>query len=297
VIRLFYFGYPEFSKIKDQRRQGMSKGIKYAIIGILLIGLLGCSVSTPEIRGLVLDADSKQPVAEAWINATLGLTIQTIGGRSDIVLRVDPSHARTDQNGKFTLPSKSFNVPPFPLAWDTEPYEFLLRADTIDDRTGGLTYVGGFLKKSAGKGDGDLKRFLRQDLAEVTIFLKPIENFDEEYISSLQELYHYCFWGRFLVEVPPVEGGCDQWELNYAIAKDEGFLKRLGEPKSGKQRNYYAATMKRLGYLLKKKGEYDRALEIFIALREFDKRINMNLWLKEYEVQINELQGLTHGNR
>ncbi|MDI6753652.1 MAG: hypothetical protein QME78_04570 [Thermodesulfobacteriota bacterium] len=40
----------------------MFKNMSIVILGILMIGLAGCELRTPEIQGTVLDAETKQPV-------------------------------------------------------------------------------------------------------------------------------------------------------------------------------------------------------------------------------------------
>jgi hypothetical protein len=139
-----------------------------------------------------------------------------------------------------------------------------------------------------------LDDFLKKAEVEVVIYSHPVERTEAEYFSHLQSLYSYCLTGRSSVEVPPVEGGCDEWELNYAIAKHEKFIKRIGEPKTMDQRVHYVGAMKQLAYLYKKKTDYEKALVIFRTIREYDKKRNMDLWLKEYEYQIRELEEALH---
>ncbi len=51
------------------------------IAGILMIGLTGCDLKTPEIRGVVLDAETKQPLKGAWLTPTLEAYSKTIAGQ------------------------------------------------------------------------------------------------------------------------------------------------------------------------------------------------------------------------
>ncbi len=71
------------------------------IAGIMMVGLTGCDFKTPEIRGVVLDAATKQPVEGAWIRATLQIKTKTIQGNVQSVLRVEPPHTRSDNKGAF----------------------------------------------------------------------------------------------------------------------------------------------------------------------------------------------------
>jgi len=256
----------------------------FAILGLLLFGLTACQLKTPEIKGMVLDAETKQPVREAWVHATMQIKSKTIQGDVTTVLRVEPPHTRSNQKGEFVVPAKEFSKPGFPVSFWTEIENFSVSASTIDDKSGGS-----YLKEYEGKKEID-----------VVIHVKPWEEGlkdDREYFSYIQSLYSYCISGRFGVEVPSVEGGCDKWELDFAITKHEILLKKIAEPKSMDQRIQYVGAMKQLAYLYKRKKEYKRALDLFLTIRDFDAKRKMDLWLKEYEIQIKELQKLLQGNQ
>jgi hypothetical protein len=258
--------------------------------GIILVCLLGCSIETPEIRGVVLDTETKRPVEGAWVHATIELNTKTVQGNVHNALSVDRPHTRTDKQGKFIVPSKRFKKPYPPLGFGTEVLAFRVGISTVDDKGGGVRYFGGYYKRDFGKGDGDLKEVLRRDAIELNIHIKPVERSESEYFHHLQSLYSYCLSGRFSVEAPAVEGGCDEWELDYVIAKHERFIKRLGEPKTMDQRIHYAGTMKQLAYLYKQKGDYVKALETFKKVKTFEEKRGVDLWLREFEYQIHELQ-------
>jgi hypothetical protein len=183
------------------------------VLGMTLMGLIGCNIKTPEIHGVVLDEETKQPVEGAWVRATLDLESKTIQGDVTSYLSVDSPHTRTDKDGKFLIPSRTFKKPPFPVGFGTEAISFGIGAATIDDRGGRINLKGEKLGEFLGK-----KKF------ELTIYSGPVERTEAEYSSHLQSLYKYCLTGRSSVEVPAVEGSCDEWELNYAIAKHERYL-------------------------------------------------------------------------
>lgn len=84
----------------------MFRNLMIFIVGTLMIGLIGCDLKTPEIRGVVLDAETKQPVEGAWITATLEVYSKTFGGEVHRSLLLGKSW--TDKEGKFLLPSKEF---------------------------------------------------------------------------------------------------------------------------------------------------------------------------------------------
>jgi hypothetical protein len=254
---------------------------KIGIIWGLLIGAIlisGCSIRTPEIHGVVLDAETKQPVGGAWVTATLGIKTKTIGGDSHTYLSVDPPHTRSDKDGKFVIHAKGLKKMSFPVGFGTDVETFGAGADTADDRGGSI----------------DLKHFLGKEKAEIIIYVKPEEMTESEYFSHLQALYNYCLTGRFAFEVPAVEGGCDNWEMDYAIKKHERYLERLGAPApKSDQGGHYAGTLYQLGYLLKKRGYYSEALITFKKLKEYSrKRQTESLYSYEFEVVMPQIEQL-----
>ncbi len=64
-----------------------------------MVGLTGCDLKTPEIRGVVLDADIKQPVEGAWVTATLEVYSKTIAGEVHHSFFVGKTW--TNKEGKF----------------------------------------------------------------------------------------------------------------------------------------------------------------------------------------------------
>jgi hypothetical protein len=256
----------------------MLKNLMIVFLGILLFFVTGCNIKTPEIKGVVLDANTKQPVENAWVTATLGIKTKTVAGDVHNYLSVDPPHTRTDKNGLFIIPSRKFDKPSFPVGFGTTVGTFGVGVNTIDDRGGSISLI----------------QFLGKDKADVTVYVKPEVRTESEYFSYLQALYNYCLTGRFFVEVPAVEGGCDAWELDYVIAKHERYLTRLKEPKTVDQETHYAGTLKRLAYLYKREGDYRKSLETFEKLRTFEARREVDLWSKEIENQIAEIEQLLH---
>lgn len=220
----------------------MLKNLMVVGLGILIIGLTACNIKTPEIRGVVLDAETKQPVENAWVTATLGIKTKTVAGEVHNYLSVDPPHTRTDNNGRFIIPSKRFKRPSFPVGFGTTVETFGVGVSTVDDRGGSTS----------------LTQFLAEDKAVVTINIKPEERTESEYFSHLQALYNYCLTGRFFVEVPAVEGGCDAWELDYAITKHEKYLEKY--PETEKTRSHFSIILEQVGLLYETKGEYKKAI-------------------------------------
>jgi len=270
----------------------MHRHLLAAAFGILLMGLTGCNIRTPEIQGVVLDEETKQPVEGAWIHADIEFNTKTIQGNVHSAFSVDKPHTRTDGQGKFAIPPKKFREPLPPSSFGRDVLAFAITANSVDDRGGGVRYFGGYYERDYGKGDGDLKKILGSGKIELTIYVKPVKRTESQYFHYLQGLYNYCLTGRFDVEITPVGSGCDDWELDYAIAKHEKYLDKLNEVKTSDQKSYYSGTLQRLGYLYKRKKDYRRALSIFKRAKEFDEQHYKPpiFWLKDIEIQIDELQ-------
>ena len=243
------------------------------VLGFMLIGPTGCKFETPEIRGVVLDEETKEPVEGAWVTSNIEIRTKTVAGDVTSVVSVAPPHLRTDKQGRFVIPLKKFKKSLPPIGFGTEVRSFGVSARTADWRGGGLE-----IKDQLGI----------NDKIDVTVYIRSIEKYEEEQIaayikegvtkeraleimegerfSSLQALYNYCLTGRFSVEVPPVESGCDEWELNYAIKKHERYLERY--PKTEETRSHVSIVLEQLGLLYERKSEYEKAIEYLKKARE-----------------------------
>lgn len=226
----------------------MFRYLMIIVIMILPAGLIGCHIRTPEIRGIVLDEETKQPVEGAWISGTIGIKTKTVAGDVGGVVSLESPHTRTGKEGIFMIPRKKIKKPPFPVSFGSEVDRIGIGARAVDDREGGIILEG-----------VDLKEFLRREIVEIKIEIKPVERTEEEYFSHLQSLYNYCLTGRFGIEIPPVEGGCDEWELNFAIIKHERYLNKnlINE----KNRSHNSIILEQLGYLYEKKEKFEKAIE------------------------------------
>jgi hypothetical protein len=267
----------------------MEKNVCITIcIALITLSLIsGCSIETPEIHGVVLDAETKQPVEGAWVSSNIELTTKTGGGDTHSAISIDEPHTRTDKQGRFVVPLKKIKKPLPPFGFGTDVLAFGVGATTVDDRSGGVKYFGGYYKRDFGKGDGDLEEILRMRKLELIIYVKSIEKTESDYFFYIQSLYNYCISGRFSVDVPIVKEGCDDWELDFTITKHEMYLERTsfdGEHAGG--------TLKQLGYLYKKKGDYVKATEAFKTTLDYDKKRNIRFRKGEVEAQIRELEQL-----
>jgi hypothetical protein len=268
----------------------MIKKSMAVVMGLSLMILSGCDIKTPEIHGVVLDAETKQPVPDAWIQFTIGVKTKNISGGSGIILRVEPPHTRTDKDGKFFIPSKKFDPSIFP-GFSPEIDRYGLIAETIDDRIGGIgsdlrNYVVGKPVREYETKYGFLYPLFSKFDVTILIRKKEYLNDYEEYFKYLQGLYGYCFYGRVTIEVPPVQGGCDDWELNYVIVKHDRFLEMLNDPKTIEEQSYYRGTLKDLAYLYKKQKKYRKSLEMFNRAKDFDEKRDIPWSVLDYKKQI-----------
>jgi hypothetical protein len=229
------------------------------VIGISAAFLYGCEIQSPEIRGVVIDANTKQPIEGAWVHATVWIQTKTVSGDAGRVVSLDPPHTRTGKDGKFLIPRRELKSAPFPLAFGTRVDKFAISAVTLD-KSGQKEIQTAELKLN--KIDvsiylEDLETVWKKELSNV-----PSERFNEEReqreFAGLQALYNYCLTGRFSVEVPSVEGGCDAWELKYVISKHEVYIQ--GYESREDKRSHLSIALEQLGLLFEKQGHYIHAI-------------------------------------
>lgn len=253
-----------------------SKTGRYLIIAavvlvvLVLLVIQSCTIRTPEIHGVVLDAETKQPVAEAWIRASIGTKSLTIQGDVGGVISLAPPHLRTGEDGTFVIPSRKIRKTPFPLAFGTEVSDLSVSARTLD-------------KSGSKRSDKPIGSWNRK--MDVTIYLEDREAFErktyttdmteerwkEEFerseFASLQGLYRYCQFGRAGIESNLGKPeGCDDWELDFAIKKHERFLERY--PLTKEIRSHRSIILEQLGHLYKKKQDYKKAIEYLEKAKE-----------------------------
>jgi len=231
--------------------------IAIAIICLLLL-LRGCIIRVPEIKGVVLDAATRQPVEGAWVRSSMELNTKTVGGDSHSSLTLSVPHTRTDKDGRFTIPSKTLTKPIPPFGFGTEVLSIRVGASTPDDREGVVRYFGGYYKRDFGKGDGDLGRLLWSFGRKIELQIKPVERTEEDYFHHLQSMYNSCISDR--------DDGCDEWELDYAIRKHERYLYKF--PIRVEIRSHQSIILEQLGLLYKGQRKYKNAIENLKKARE-----------------------------
>lgn len=274
----------------------MFRHLVIILLGFLLIGLTGCAVFVPEIRGIVLDEETRQPVEDAWIAGTISLKTMTIGGDVGHTISLEPPHMRTDKYGRFVIPATTVRAR---SDFGSKAGDLVFSARTIDKR--GSIEVG--------------KEELKKDAIEITILVadedtmlrseyprRTHDELEEIYSYSLGGIYNYCSRGRFGIERPAVKEGCDEWELNYAITKHERYLEKykelltidsppLRDPKRDLIR-HYNAVMKQLGELYWKKGDYKMALEVYVKVKDYMQKHGLTYAWDLINRNIAELQKL-----
>src|SRR4030042_6669566 len=115
----------------------MNKNLVFVVLGMLLIGLMGCEIKTPEIRGVVLDEETKQPVEGAWVTATLEVSNKTVAG--DVHQTLFVGKTWTDKRGRFVIPSKEFKKPLFPVSFGSKVESLNIAARATGVKSGGLS--------------------------------------------------------------------------------------------------------------------------------------------------------------
>jgi len=245
----------------------MVKRLTLILSVALLFLVTSCNIKTPEIRGLVLDAETKQPVENAWVTATLEVYSKTVAG--DVHQSLFVGKTWSEKNGRFVIPSKKFEKPSFPASFKNKIESLNIAARAITSK--------GYISEGIGLVEIDEKK-------QILIYLKPPKD-AQYYRSAITGLYDYILDGRLGVSVPivPEEERVDVYDL--AIEAYERYLEKYGQTDS-----YYNDALRELGYLYKKRGDYERALKVFKRVKEFDEKRGITLWLKEYDVQINEIR-------
>lgn len=246
------------------------------IIGVLLLYLNTCTVQLPFVVGRVVDQATGKPVADAWVWATLSVDYRTVAGRVSPQRRVSPAHLRTNANGRFLIPYDMFFSPPPPLAFGVSGGHFKITVRTFDDRYAQMDFT------------GRINRW--RFVTFITIPVGPYPLTGRERAMDLSNLFSYCRDGRYFIETPSTPGGCDDWERDYLIRKNERIVEQIGKPKTKRDDINYASSMKNLGYLYEQRGDLQRALETFDTLYNYDKDEGIRFSLREYENKIRELR-------
>src|SRR5690606_38772736 len=90
---------------------------------LVILGVVGAlylavyTVLTPFIRGVVIDAETKEPVADAWVMVTASIGTRTVAGDVAGTFIISRPHLRTGKNGVFYVFPKLFPTIPTPFTF------------------------------------------------------------------------------------------------------------------------------------------------------------------------------------
>ena len=89
--------------------------------------------------------------------------------------------------------------------------------------------------------------------------------------EELGWLGRYCDSGRYYFARPFVEGGCDNFEADYVINELLKVVESIGSPQEHRSRNLLLQGPCQVwDTCLRTKGEYQKAIDYFTAVRDFD---------------------------
>jgi hypothetical protein len=243
---------------KRTREMGtvMRKRLLVCLIALSALMFAGCKISTPEIRGIVLDAETKKPVEGAWVKVLLQSTTRTVAGDTHGGISLAELHLRTGKDGRFVIPSRKIKKAPTPYGFGISIDSCAIGVSTIDDMEGNINF----------RDEEKLKEFLKKKTIEVTIYVKPVEQTEREYFYRLQNLRRYFTTGRGSFEKPLDREGGDEWELDFIITKHERYLET--HPYIDEIRSHHSIVYEQLGLLNKQLGNYDKAIEYLKKAKE-----------------------------
>jgi hypothetical protein len=246
------------------------------ILGIIVVIYLGVyTVVTPFIRGVVVDETTKQPVENAWVMATATIGTRTIAGDTGGTYAISSRHLRTGKEGVFYVFPQLYPSIPTPFTFGNMKKGLNITVRVMDGR----------------RAEMNLARDWWKRVLFVTIPIQYVGRTNSQINSELSGLSAYCTSGGYFF----VQGNraelCDTWELDYTITEYEMFIQNLEKNQFKKLESDLWLAEKNLAYLYKRKGEYGKALRIFMQLQESDTKRGSKMWLFEYETQIKELEG------
>ena len=228
----------------------MFRNLAIVVLGIILIGFAGCtSLKTPEIKGVVLDAETGKPVANAIVFTGWQKIYSGPGGLSPgaVIKKVD---LKTDTSGKFRIPSRwLINFVPWPFGQGGS--------------FGIVVYTHGYQYKSFYFHESSEFKFPKyEEFAEINrgkeviIKLYKLEDNPEAFLKNKSDIYSYI-----------------KDDNEYLEEEDKLFVKKYGKQKWNKNIQYELAEAY---YRL---GDYSSALR---KLEEIIKR-NPNARTKYFD--------------
>jgi hypothetical protein len=250
----------------------MFRKISCLAIVILVLALLGCDIRTPEIRGVVLDEETKQPIENAWVTAVSEIESKTISGGVHQTIFVGKTWS--GKNGEFVIPAKLFKKQISWMAFGTRMESLNIGARAITGRG----YLSEGVKSDPNKRD-----------SQIILIVKMPKDW-MHYRSAIHGLYDFILIGK-LGDADTLIPKEERMEIiDLAIKSAEDYGAKFGEGATREENNSYVAVMKNLGYLYSWKADYEKALETFKKLFDFDEKRNVTVFLEEFKMQIKENQ-------
>jgi hypothetical protein len=276
----------------------MKKSVKTTIITLVVIitlYLIFFSVITPYIRGVVIDKETKKPLENAWIMAVAGTTSLTVAGDVSSYHLITRPHTRTDKDGRFSIAPRIFFSFPPPLTFGMSKFELRIDIYAPGGKRGAVEVIEAkraIPKPVSQDEDTEIKAWpvLRNVTVSLFVLVKNVSMIQSQTTEELGWLATYCNTGRYYFARPFVEGGCDNFEADYVISELLKVVESIGTLQNIDQRTYYAGALASLGRLYKKKGDYRKAIGYFVAVRDFDKKRNVDINLRIYDKHIKELK-------
>ncbi len=246
-----------------------------SIIGVIAFLYLGAyTVLTPFIRGVVVDDTTKQPVENAWVMATASIGTRTVAGDVGGIYAISRRHLRTGKDGVFYIFPKLYLSFPTPYTFGTMKKRLNLTVRVMDGKRAEVNLTNEWWKR----------------IIFITLPVRHEEREEKQVYYELSTLYGYCTIGGYSFIQGYRSEKCDNWELDYAVASHEIFLKKVSALLSTRQEVYYVSTLYHLAVLYKQKGEFVKALELAKKARTFALQEGLTLNLREYDNQIVDLE-------
>lgn len=288
-----------------------------SIIGLIVFALVGRWHRTPAIHGVVLDAETKEPVAGAWVYTSAGTYHETIFGWVTENYTLNEPFMRSDENGRFHAPVRRIRKAGPVLTWGSKVTYLVAGARTMDGRSGEVAYYARGAKHFW-KEDGDVKPLLKKRSIELTVYVegtekryerlyrekgyegKELEERVESEMGSYISGMVGCTVRRWGFMRTWRESDCEPWQFEFAIAAHKRYLERYKDPKLIEDPPdgisqfdailRYSRIQAGLAALYIKAQDYKRALNMYRQAIEFDKKHGLSLSLNDYERQIKKIE-------
>jgi hypothetical protein len=242
---------------------------------LLFLYLAFYTVATPYIKGIVVDATTRKPVENAWVMVSVGLVGSSPAGGVGSTHAISSPHTRTDRNGVFTVrPRMFFTAPvPPPLSFGAYGGDLTVMVRVADGR----------------RAEVKTKAYHWIWPLSVTIPVKYEERKIEDTRDELSKLSGYCIGGMYFPIHSP-GASCDEWEINFVIGEYEKLIKSFTNLQESDQREYYPSALYSLALLHRKKGDYQKALDLVEKAKRFDLEKHISWDIAKYNRQIKELE-------